>query len=111
MPQVVAHLDRGLAIWHRDVHVASADALLVGKHAETFADPAVPRGVGDGECNGHRRRRPGRDHPDAHLGGGRGDHRPQPGQLVEEVGHRVVGRGGGLDLTGREFQLEVDTAP
>lgn len=52
MPQVVAHLDRGLAIRHRDVHVASADALLVGKHAETLADPAVPLGVGDGNATG-----------------------------------------------------------
>ena len=44
--QPVTHPDRDLATGYRDVHVASADALLVGEHAELLSDVAVARGVG-----------------------------------------------------------------
>ena len=52
-PQPVAHPDCGVAVGHRDVHVAAADALLVRDHAELLGDLAVARGVGDRELVRH----------------------------------------------------------
>ena len=109
-PQPVADGDRGFPVGYLDMYVASADALLVRDHSEPVGDPVVARGVGDRKVVRHRRWQADREQAGAGRLGGLGGETPQPGDLLTQsgAGVRLVGRG--LHLTGRQLELEVDTA-
>nr|WP_269455234.1 hypothetical protein [Rhodococcus sp. EPR-157] len=89
--------------------MGSADALFGGDDAVFGCDVAVADGVGDRAAGGQYRRYTRReDRCTAGAGCGRGQ-RPGPVQLSEQLVGGVQHRCRGLDLTGRQFELHVET--
>ena len=109
-PQPVAHLDGGVPVGDGDVHMTSADALLVGDHAEPLRESAVARIVGDRELVRHRRRQPdGEQSRSVGLRRLRRD-APQPGQLGPQFLAGVGDVGRRLDLAAGQLELQLDSA-
>ena len=109
-PQPITHLDRGFAVGNGDVHMAAADALLVGDHAEPLRDLAVPRHFGDRELVRHGRRQADGEQPRSAGLGGLGGDAPQPGQLGPQLVAGVCDLGRRLDLAAGQLQLQLDSS-
>ena len=95
---------------HRDVHMASADALLVGDHAELLGDLAVARGVGDRELVRHgRRQRDGEQLRAVGLGGFGGDRGAAGSAAARSSSLPLDDVGRGLDLAAGQLELRAST--
>ncbi|BBY21280.1 hypothetical protein MSTO_14850 [Mycobacterium stomatepiae] len=89
------------------MHVASADALLVGDHSELLTDLPIALGVGDGEFVRRDRRQSQRQEPYSTGVGGLRRGASQQGEFSTECGAVGGHTGGGFDLAAAQFQLQI----